>query len=43
VDGLSEMSLSYCDRHKDHRAFMATLAGMAAVEALEETAAECKA
>jgi putative Mg2+ transporter-C (MgtC) family protein len=35
-DGLSEMSLTYCSRHRDHRAFLATLAGMAAVEALEE-------
>lgn len=35
-DGLSEMSLTYCDRHRDHRAFLATLAGMPAIEALEE-------
>lgn len=36
ADGLSELSLTYCDRHRDHRAFLATLAGMGAVEALEE-------
>jgi putative Mg2+ transporter-C (MgtC) family protein len=42
-DGLTEMSVSYCNRHKDHRAFLATLAGMPAVEALEESAAECQA
>lgn len=35
-DGLSEMHLSYCNRHRDHRAFLATLASMPAVEALEE-------
>jgi len=35
-DGLSEMTLTYCTRHRDHRVFLATLAGMAAVEALEE-------
>jgi len=38
-DGLSEMGLQYCDRHRDHRAFLATLAGMAAIEALEESPA----
>lgn len=42
-DGLSEMTLSYCDRHKDHRAFLATLAGMGTVEALEETKPACQA
>ncbi len=36
-DGLSELGLTYCDRHRDHRAFLATLAGMGAVEALEES------
>lgn len=43
ADGFSEMSLSYCNRHKDHRAFLATLATMAAVESLEDSAADCKA
>jgi putative Mg2+ transporter-C (MgtC) family protein len=34
-DGLCEMGVSYCDRHRDHRAFLATLAAMPAVDALE--------
>jgi len=38
-DGLSEMSLSYCDSHADHRVFIASLAAMPAVEALEMPAA----
>jgi putative Mg2+ transporter-C (MgtC) family protein len=35
-DGLCEVILTHCDRHRDHRAFLATLAGMPAVEALEK-------
>jgi putative Mg2+ transporter-C (MgtC) family protein len=34
-DGLFEMTLSHCDRHRDHRTVLATLAAMPAVEALE--------
>jgi putative Mg2+ transporter-C (MgtC) family protein len=34
-DGLYGMTLSYCGRHRDHRAFLAFLAAMPAVEALE--------
>jgi putative Mg2+ transporter-C (MgtC) family protein len=34
-DGLREMHVSYCDRHRDHRAFLAALAAMPAVDGLE--------
>jgi len=34
-DGLCEMNLSHCECHRDHRAFLATLATMPAVEALQ--------
>ena len=34
-DGLCEIQVSHCDRHRDHRAFLATLAAMPAVDALE--------
>ncbi len=37
-DGLCEMNLSHCDHHRDHRAFLAALASMPAVEALEKRA-----
>jgi putative Mg2+ transporter-C (MgtC) family protein len=37
-DGLREMTLRYCDRHRDHRAFMATLATMPSVEAIDPMA-----
>jgi putative Mg2+ transporter-C (MgtC) family protein len=33
--GLREMRVQYCDRHRDHRAFLAVLASMSSVEALE--------
>jgi hypothetical protein len=32
---LREMRLRHCDRHRDHRAFLAVLAEMPNVEALE--------
>jgi hypothetical protein len=34
--GLSEMCIRHCDRHRDHRAFLAVLAAMSGVEALEK-------
>lgn len=34
-DGLSEMELRYCENHREHRAFVATLAAMPGIEALE--------
>jgi putative Mg2+ transporter-C (MgtC) family protein len=34
-DGLAEMQVHYCDRHRDHRQVVAYLAGIPAVEALE--------
>lgn len=34
-DGLREMCIHHCDHHRDHRAFLAELAGMPGVEALE--------
>jgi len=37
-EGLCEMTLSHCERHRDHRAFLATLASMPAVEAMEKPA-----
>jgi putative Mg2+ transporter-C (MgtC) family protein len=37
-DGLSEMVLTYCDRHRDHRVFLTTIATMPAVDALEKRA-----
>ena len=33
--GLAELEVSYCERHHDHRGFLATLASMEAIEALE--------
>ena len=36
--GLAEMSLHYCDRHRDHRAFLAELAAITNIEALESIA-----
>lgn len=36
-DGTSEMSMHFCDRHRDHRAFLAALAAMPSIEALERT------
>jgi putative Mg2+ transporter-C (MgtC) family protein len=35
--GLREMHVQHCDCHRDHRAFLAVLAGMSGVEALENT------
>jgi putative Mg2+ transporter-C (MgtC) family protein len=35
-DGFSEIVVTCCDRHRDHRAFLATLASMPAVEAIEK-------
>jgi putative Mg2+ transporter-C (MgtC) family protein len=37
-DGLAEMQVRYCDSHKDHRQFLADLAAIPAVEALERAA-----
>jgi putative Mg2+ transporter-C (MgtC) family protein len=37
-DGCSEMRIQHCNHHRDHRAFLAVLAGMPGVEALETTA-----
>ena len=34
-DGLCEMHVQHCDHHRDHRAFLAVLASMPGVEALE--------
>lgn len=36
--GLAEMRVCYCDRHRDHRQFLAELAAILNVEALERTA-----
>jgi putative Mg2+ transporter-C (MgtC) family protein len=33
-DGLCEMSINHCNLHRDHRAFLATLAAMPSIEAL---------
>jgi putative Mg2+ transporter-C (MgtC) family protein len=35
TDGLTELRIHYCDRHRDHRAFLAVLAAMPSVEGLE--------
>jgi putative Mg2+ transporter-C (MgtC) family protein len=35
-DGLSEMKIEHCERHREHRAFLATLAAQPNVEALEK-------
>ncbi len=37
-DGLAELRVCYCDRHRDHRQFLAELAAIPSVEALERTA-----
>jgi len=37
-DGNAEMVISYCDRHRDHRAFLADLAVIPAVQGLETPA-----
>jgi putative Mg2+ transporter-C (MgtC) family protein len=36
-DGLDEMQIRYCDCHRDHRHVLADLAGIPAVEGLEQT------
>jgi putative Mg2+ transporter-C (MgtC) family protein len=36
-DGCNEMYIQYCDHHRDHRAFLAVLAAMPGIEALENT------
>jgi putative Mg2+ transporter-C (MgtC) family protein len=36
-DGCSEMTIYHCDHHRDHRAFLAVLAAMPGIEALENT------
>jgi len=36
--GLCEIRVQYCDHHRDHRAFLAVLASMPSIEALESTA-----
>ena len=38
-DGLAELRIRHCDRHKEHRQFLAELAKMPAIEALETPAA----
>ena len=38
-DGLEELRICHCDRHRDHRAFLAVVAALPAVEALERPTA----
>jgi putative Mg2+ transporter-C (MgtC) family protein len=38
-DGTSELSMRFCDKHRDHRAFLAALAAMPSIEALEKNVA----
>ena len=37
-DGLAEIRIRHCDRHRDHRHFLADLAAIPAIEALERSA-----
>ena len=37
-DGLAEMRIRYCDRHRDHRQLLADLAALTAVDALDRSA-----
>ena len=37
-DGMGEMVVGYCQRHKDHRAFLATVANLPHVEGIEPVA-----
>ena len=37
-DGLAELHIRHCDRHRDHRHFLAELAAIPGVEAMEQVA-----